>query len=397
MAAPDLTEAERRAVQQVLESSVLSIGPSVEAFEAAICERLGVRHAVAVSSGTAGLHLGVIGAGIEAGDLVLTSSFSFVSSANAILYERAVPIFVDVDPLTGNLDPQQVAQCAEALACGGDAIRPWLPPKLRDRPVSGRLRAILPIHAFGQPAQMQPILEVANRHQLAVIEDACEALGTDYQGQPAGTLGQCGVFAFYPNKQITTGEGGMMVTNSAELAALYRSLRNQGRDVMGRWLEHNRLGYNYRLDEMSAALGVVQLQRLDTLLAGRDRIVAAYTQGLAGVDWLELPQPAAGATRVSWFVYVVRIKAPVERDTVMDRLEELGIPSRPYFAPIHLQPFYRERFGYDQGDFPVTEHLGRSCMALPFSSVMTLEQVERVCQTLRSLGQKYAWRASAPV
>lgn len=385
MASPDLTAAERGAVQQVLETSVLSIGPRVEAFEAAMCKLLGVRHAVAVSSGTAGLHLGVIGAGVGEGDLVLTSPFSFVASANVILYERAVPIFVDVDPATGNLDSQQVAQCVEAFAEGGDAIRPWLPPGLRDTPISGRLRAILPVHAFGQPAPMQPILEVADRHQIAVVEDACEALGSDYRNRPAGTFGSCGVFAFYPNKQITTGEGGMIVTDSGELARLYRSLRNQGRDVMSHWLHHDRLGYNYRLGEMSAALGVVQLERFDELRSKRAGVAAKYAEGLSGIDWIEIPRPAPDSTRVNWFVYVVRVKAPANRDTVMDQLGKLGISSRPYFAPIHLQPLYRERFGYRPGNFPVTEQLGNCCLALPFSSVMSSDQIASVCDALKSL------------
>ncbi|MGQ9928044.1 MAG: DegT/DnrJ/EryC1/StrS family aminotransferase [Chloroflexaceae bacterium] len=384
MSSPDLTDAEIAAVTRVLHTPILSIGPQIKAFEQALAARVGVAHAVGVNSGTSGLHLCVIAAGVSDGDLVLTPSFSFIASANCILYERGVPVFVDVDPATGNIDPNLVAEAAADLARGGAAARRWLPPALRDHAQpQGRLKALLPVHAFGQPADMDPILAVARDHGLAVIEDACEAIGSTYKGRAAGAIGDAAVFAFYPNKQMTTGEGGMIVTNRAEWADLFRSLRNQGRDVFDAWLNHTRLGYNYRLDELSAALGLVQVQRLDELLARRAQVAHWYNQRLADLELLERPFIAPNTTAMSWFVYVVRIKAPASRDHVMRRLAEVGVPSRPYFTPIHLQPFYQSRFGYRRGDFPVTEHLGDASLALPFSGVISEDQVDYVCVQLR--------------
>jgi dTDP-4-amino-4,6-dideoxygalactose transaminase len=232
---------------------------------------------------------------------------------------------------------------------------------------------------------MDALLEIAQQHNLRVIEDACEALGAEYKGRRAGSLGDAAVFAFYPNKQITTGEGGMIVTNNEEWAQLFRSLRNQGRDVFDAWLNHTRLGYNYRLDEMSAALGLAQTGRLDELLARRAQVAAWYNERLDGMKGVERPYISATTTRMSWFVYVVRILPPAGRNEVMAGLANMGIPSRPYFTPIHLQPFYRDMFGYAPGDFPVTEYLGEVSLALPFSSVMSEEQVERVCRSLASV------------
>jgi len=232
---------------------------------------------------------------------------------------------------------------------------------------------------------MEPILDTARKYGLIVIEDACEAIGAEYCGQPAGTLGDAAVFAFYPNKQMTTGEGGMIITNRDGWAQLCRSLRNQGRDVFDAWLNHTRLGYNYRLDEMSAALGLAQLARLDDLLANRERVAGWYNERLAGLDGVETPAIAPTTTRMSWFVYTVRITHPLGRELVMQKLQEAGIPSRPYFTPIHLQPFYRKTFGYRRGDFPVTEYLGDVTLALPFSGVMTEQQVDYVCDTLQSI------------
>ncbi len=383
MSSPDILSADIEAVTSVLKTPYLSIGPQIEAFERALAAYVGTRHAIAVSSGTAGLHLCVIAAGVGEGDLVITTPFSFIASANVILYERAIPVFVDVDPATGNIDPAQVAECAHHLTRGGKAARRWLPPAFRNSDSRSRpLKAILPVHAFGQPADMDPILEVARRYNLPVIEDACEAIGAAYKGRKAGTLGDVGVFAFYPNKQITTGEGGIIVTDRQEWDALFRSLRNQGRDVFDAWLNHSRLGYNYRMDEMSAALGLAQLNRIEELLAKRARVAAWYSKRLQEVDGVTTPYIGPTTTRMSWFVYVVRVKPPARRNEVMRRLESFGIPSRPYFTPIHLQPFYRERFGYQRGDFPITERLGEVSLALPFSSVMTEEQVDFVCERL---------------
>jgi dTDP-4-amino-4,6-dideoxygalactose transaminase len=333
------------------------------------------------------LHLCVIAAGVTAGDYVITTPFSFIASANSIMFERAIPIFVDVDRRTGNIDPNLVRRAVEEIAAGGAAARQWLPPSLQDgeAPDASRLKAILPVHAFGQPADMDPILDVAAQHGLAVIEDSCEAIGAEYKGRLAGSLGDAGVFAFYPNKQMTTGEGGMIVTGRQDWDALFRSLRNQGRDVFDAWLNHTRLGYNYRLDEMSAALGLVQLQRLDELLGRREQVAQWYNQGLDGLDQIARPTILSTTTRMSWFVYVIRVRAPAQRNVVMTKLNEQGIPSRPYFTPIHSQPFYRGQFGYRQGDFPITEELGDTSLALPFSSTMTESQVGTVCESLRKV------------
>ena len=384
MSSPDLTDAEREAVLDVLASPILSFGPRLEAFERTIARYVRARHAVGVNSGTSGLHLCVIAAGVGEGDLVVTTPYSFVASANCILYERGVPVFVDVDEKTGNMDPALVAEAIDDLSRGGERAKRWLPPVLRTgayRP-EGRLKAVLPVHAFGQPADMDPILDVARRHGLAVIEDACEAIGSEYKGRKAGTLGDAAVFAFYPNKQMTTGEGGIIVTNREDWDVLFRSLRNQGRDVFDAWLNHSRLGYNYRMDEMSAALGLAQLERIEELLAKRERVARWYTERLARVDGVQTPYVAPSTTRMSWFVYVIRLALHIDRQAVMAALAEQGIPSRPYFTPIHLQPFYVERFSYHQGAFPVTEALGDTSLALPFSSIMDEAQVEYVCEQL---------------
>jgi len=383
MSSPDITAAEIAAVNEVLRTPVLSIGPRLNAFEQAAAAVAGVTHGIGVNSGTSGLHLCMIAAEVGAGDMVITTPFSFIASANCILYEQGVPVFVDVDPATGNLDPNLAAAAAADLARGGLAADRWLPPSLRGiRRPEGRLRALLPVHAFGQPADMDPLIEVARSQDLTVIEDACEAIGAAYKGRPAGSLGDAAVFAFYPNKQVTTGEGGMIVTSRESWAGLFRSLRNQGRDVFDGWLNHTRLGYNYRLDELSAALGLAQLNRLDELLEKRARVAAWYQERLAGAEFVETPRSAASTTRMSWFVYVVRVLPPARRDLVVRLLAERGVPSRPYFTPIHLQPFYRQRFGYRDGDFPVTEHLGAVSLALPFSGVMTEDQVDTVCSAL---------------
>ena len=386
MSSPDLRAVDIEAVVNVLRTPYLSIGPQIKAFEQAMASFVGTAHAIAVSSGTSGLHLAVIAAGVGEDDLVITTPFSFVASANCVLYERAIPIFVDVDPHTLNVDPAQVAAAADDLTRGGDAANRWLPPTILHSPSSThQLKAILPVDAFGQPADMDPIRQVASRHNLVVIEDACEAIGAEYKGRQAGTLGDVGVFAFYPNKQMTTGEGGMIVTDRDDWDALFRSLRNQGRDVFDAWLNHSRLGYNYRLDEMSAALGLAQLGRIEELLAKRERVAGMYDERLKQVDEVAIPYRAPTTTRTSWFVYVIRLAPQVDRTQVMGALEERGVPSRPYFTPIHLQPFYAQRFGYRRGDFPVTEAAGDTCLALPFSSVMTEEQVDYVCRALKEV------------
>ncbi|MDI6694330.1 MAG: DegT/DnrJ/EryC1/StrS family aminotransferase [Anaerolineales bacterium] len=387
MSSPDLTDAEREAVAAVLRTPNLSMGGEIQAFEEAFRRYTGARHAIGVNSGTAGLHLCVRAAGIEEGDWVLTTPFSFVASVNVLLFERAVPVFVDVDPLTGNMNPHLARQAVNDLTNGGAAARPWLPRRGFNSGTNGGLKAILPVDVFGQPADLEPILETAAHFNLKVIEDSCEALGAEYKGCPAGRLGHMGVYAFYPNKQITTGEGGVIVTDDEAAANLMRALRNQGRAPGDTWLQHTYLGYNYRLDEMSAALGRVQMQRLDEMIAKRQRVADWYQQRLAEIPGVECPQVAPTTTRVSWFVYVVRFAPELDRDQIAAELERQGIPARPYFLPIHLQPYMVERFGYQPGDFPVTEDLGRRGLALPFSSVMSEDQVDLVCMELNKIVQ----------
>jgi dTDP-4-amino-4,6-dideoxygalactose transaminase len=385
MSSPDLTEAEFNAVQEVLRSNHLSLGPKLTAFEKEFAAYVGTRHAIAVSSGTAALHLSLIATGIGDGDLVVTSPFSFVASANCALYERAIPLFVDVDPLTGNVDPALVRAAVDDIGNGGASARRWLPPALRDSASSPALKAILPVHAFGQPADMTSIMDIARRNGLRVVEDACEALGAEHRGQRVGTFGDLSCFAFYPNKQMTTGEGGMIVTDNEQHANLCSSLRNQGRDVFDAWLSHSRLGYNYRLSELSCALGLVQITRIDDMLAKRARVAAWYSERLRGIDGVRVPEVTTAATRMSWFVYVIRLDSMAGRTETMEALAARGIPSRPYFTPIHLQPFYVEKFGYRRGDFPVAESLGDTSLALPFSSVMTEDQVDCVCDALTAV------------
>ncbi|MBI3769835.1 MAG: DegT/DnrJ/EryC1/StrS family aminotransferase [Deltaproteobacteria bacterium] len=385
MSQPDITDVEVQAVIDVLRTSVLALGPRAELFERKLAARLDAPHAVAVSSGTAGLHLCMIAAGVGENDLVVTTPFSFVASANCILYERARPVFVDVDPTTLTIDPEALARTLRGLRRAGGAA-------------AGRVRAILPVHVFGQAADMDPILALGRAHGIPVIEDACEAIGAGYRGRPVGSLGEAGVFAFYPNKQITTGEGGMIVTHDGAWDTLCRSLRNQGRDVFDGWLAHTRLGYNYRLDELSAALGVAQIDRLDEILARRAQVAAWYMARLTDVEELTLPVVASWTTRMSWFVYVVRLAA-VDRDAVIAALAERGVPARAYFPPVHLQPFYRQRFGYKPGDFPIAERAGACALALPFFGTMTEAQVDTVCgalrEVLRDAATRRAMRASA--
>lgn len=381
MSSPDLTDTERQAVVDVLNTPILSMGPQVQTFEKAFTDFSGFGHAIAVNSGTAGLHLCVRAAGISQGDVVLTTPFSFVASTNVLLFENAVPVFVDVDPRSGNLDPVLLGEAAHDLTAGGERAQKWLS---RKGSASRRaLKAIMGVDVFGQSADWDPIRKVAKEFGLKVIEDSCEALGAEYKKRKVGTIGDFGVFAFYPNKQITTGEGGIIVTNDAQAADLMRALRNQGRAPGDTWLSHTYLGYNYRLDEMSAALGVAQMLRLEVLLQKRAQVAGWYGERLVQIHGIEPPFIEKFTTRMSWFVYVVRFNQLIDRDALAKRLEARGVPVRPYFIPIHLQPYMVERFGYRAGDFPVTEDLGRRGLALPFSGVMTEEQVDFVCRSIQ--------------
>jgi len=362
LARPVLGAEEERAVVDVLRSGQLSLGPRVAQFEQAFAARLGAPYASAVSSGTAGLHLALRAAGVRDGDEVITSPFSFVASANAALYERARPVFADIDPLTLNLDAQAAAA----------AITP-------------RTRALLPVHIFGYPADMPAFERVAAEHDLAIVEDACEALGARHADGPAvGARGHAAVFGFYANKQLTTGEGGMVTLGDATVKARVDSERNQGRAPDMGWLDHDRLGFNYRLSDIACAIGVAQLRRLDESLAARADVAERYRQALDGVEGLTLPCADADGDVRGWFVFVVQLPRGVDRDETVRALAAAGIQSKPYLPAIHLMSFYRERFGHREGEFPVCEDVAARSLALPFFPSLSEEQVARVCQALRA-------------
>jgi dTDP-4-amino-4,6-dideoxygalactose transaminase len=379
MSSPDITDEERKAVANVLRTPNLSMGTRILGFETAFRDYTGSKHAIGINSGTAGLHLCVRAAGIDQGDLVITTPFSFVASSNVILFERAIPVFVDVDPITGNIDPKIIAQAVNDLTSSDTDRARWLPRRGTEK--AQMLKAILPVDVFGQPADLDPIRTTAAENGLKIIEDSCEALGAEYKGRKAGTLGDYGVFAFYPNKQMTTGEGAVIVTDDNQSADLMRSLRNQGRSPGDTWLQHTYLGYNYRLDEMSSALGEVQITRLDSMIDKRSLVASWYSEKLSRIPGIEVPIINPTTTRMSWFVYVIRLDAGLDRDEIAAALGKRGIPARPYFTPIHLQPYMVSLFGYQPGDFPITEDLGKRSLAIPFSSIMTEEQVDYVCDS----------------
>jgi len=364
LSGPDITQAEIDAVTAVLRTPSLSLGPKLPEFEEAFCRRLGVRHAIACSSGTAGLHLIWHALGIGTGDEVVTTPFSFIASSNSVMFDGGKPVFVDIDADTWNIDA-----------------------KLIEAALTPRTRAILPVDVFGSIVEMDAIQRIAERHKLRVVEDSCEALGSTYRGKPAGALACAGVFGFYPNKQITTGEGGMVTTDDEQIADRVRSLRNQGRDPDVGWLQHARLGFNYRLSEMNCALGVVQMQRLDEIVARRKRVAGWYRERLSDEPRVSL-QKISDEIDACPFVMVVRLaddSSQDDRDRILDRLRERRIQCSNYFTPIHLQPFYRERFGYGEGDFPITEALSARTVALPFHNGLSEFDVQRVVEAFRAV------------
>jgi len=363
LARPVVGEREEELVLEALRSRRLALGPRLSQFEAAFARLLGVEHVSAVSSGTSGLHLAIRAAGVEAGDEVLTTPFSFVASANCLLYENAHPVFCDIDRRTLNIDPRAAAAA-----------------------VGERTSGLLPVHIFGYPADLPALERLAAERGLWIVEDACEALGARHgDGSAVGARGNPAVFGFYPNKQLTTGEGGAVVAPSAAAKERIDSERNQGRSPDMGWLDHDRLGFNYRLDDLSCALGLAQIERFDELLSGRARVAALYGEALAGVEGLELPCPDAGGDRRSWFVYVVQLPPGVDRDGAIRSLRERGVDSKPYLPAIHLMSFYRERFGHREGEFPVCEDVARRSIALPFFPELSDGQVERVVEALRAV------------
>ncbi len=359
LARPVLGAAEEAAVIEVLRSGQLSLGPRVAAFEQAFAARLGVEHASAVSSGTAGLHLALRAVGVHDGDDVVTSPFSFPASANAPLFERARPVFADIDARTLNLDPAAAAAA-----------------------VTDRTTALLPVHIFGYPADM-PAFEALG---LPIVEDACEALGAVHaDGTPVGGRGHLAAFGFYPNKQMTTGEGGMVASADAGHKARIDSERNQGRAADMGWMDFDRLGFNYRLSDIACAIGLVQLERLDAMLAARADAAALYREALAGIEGLDLPCEDSGGDRRGWFVFVVQLPRGTDRDATIGALRERGVQSKPYLPAIHLMTFYRETYGHREGEFPVCEDVAARSVALPFFPGLSEGQIERVAQALREV------------
>jgi perosamine synthetase len=360
LSAPWIDERDEELVLDVLRSGWLSLGPTGPRFEALFADAVGAPHCAAVSSGTSGLHLCMRLAGVGPGDEVITSPYSFVASANCAIYEGATPVFADIDPLTFNLDPAAV----EA------AITP-------------KTKAIVAVDIFGYPCELDPLLDLCERYGLAMIEDACEALGAQYKGKTLGSHGHPAVWAFYPNKQMTTGEGGAVTTASAEEHELLVSLRNQGRLETSSWLQHGRLGYNYRLDDISAALGIGQLEKLDRILAARHAVADVYADVLAGLD-VELPLADDEDHVRSWFVYVVKLPSGADRDGVMARLADAGVATAPYLPSIHLQSYMRELYGFSEGMLPVSEDCSARTMALPFHARLERADQERVADALRA-------------
>jgi perosamine synthetase len=359
---PDITAAEIEAVVEVLQTPTLSIGLKIEEFERSCAKIAGRRHGIGVSSGTAGLHVMMIAAGIGPGDEVITTPFSFVASANCILYVGARPVFADIDPQTLNMDPDKAAA----------AITP-------------KTKAIVAVEAFGNPRGMIELEQVAQKNELILVEDACEGFGGQFSNRRIGSFGRAAVFGFYPNKQITTGEGGMVVTDDDNFAAVCQSLRNQGREGMN-WLAHARLGYNYRLSEINAALGIAQISRLEEILENRRRVAHRYMNRLMTNRYLILPT-LHDDTHMSWFVFVVRLSdlfEPGDRDQVIRDLRTAGVGCSNYFPPIHLQPYMQQLLGMKEGDMPFCEYVAARTLALPFFTRMTERQVERVCEVLEA-------------
>ena len=361
---PDITEKEIQAVCDVLRTPNIALGPKVEEFERSFAKYIGTRRAVAVNSGTSGLFLCLSALEIGPGDEVITTPFTFISSTTSIMAVGARPVFVDIDPVSLNIDP--------------DRIEPAITEKTK---------AILPVEIFGNPAGFDKVREIAERNNLPIVEDSCEALGSELNGKKAGTFGTMSVFGFYPNKQITTGEGGMVLTDDDDLAEMCLSLRNQGRGSGAGWLAHERLGYNFRLSDLNCALGIVQLSRIDEIKAKRRRVATWYLEKLADDCRLVLPGERDGCD-MSWFVFVVRLAEEFtqdDRDRILQQLAAHNIQAGNYFPPVHSQRFIADQYGYNKGDFPITESASRRTIALPFYNNLPERQVETVCETLKEL------------
>lgn len=365
---PDITEKETRAVLEVLKTPHLSLGENYLEFEEITAKFAGVKYAVTVNSGTSGLHLIIRALGIGEGDEVITTPFSFIASANCILFEKAKPVFVDINEKTFNIDVTKI-----------------------EEKITEKTKAILAVDVFSQPADWDELKRIAKKHNLYLIEDSAEALGSEYKGKKCGSFGDAAIFAYYPNKQITTGEGGMVLTNNKKIFEACRSMANQGRKVKnGKWLEHMMLGYNYRLDEMSCALGVVQMKRINEILKKRKKVAELYNKKLKGVEGLEIPYIAKG-NNLSWFVYVVKLAenfSGKKRDKIIKEMAAKGMQCSNYFQTIHLQPFYRNTFASKEGDFPVAEDISKRTIALPFFNDLSEKDIDFVVENLKSTVKK---------
>ena len=362
---PWITEEDIKAVEEVLRTPYLSLGPKLTEFESMLAGVANRKYAVAVNSGTSALHLIIRSLGIKDGDEVITTPFSFIASSNCILFERAKPVFVDIDPKTYNINPNLI-----------------------EERITEKTKAILAVDVFGQPADWDKLTEIAKRYNLYLIEDSAEAIGSEYKGHPAGSFGIASVFAFYPNKQITTCEGGVLLTDDENIYKLSRSMRNQGRGEDESWLYHTRLGYNYRISDINCALGISQLKRLDKIIEMRDNVAKIYTQKLSEIDEIITPYVHPDTTKMSWFVYVIRLGdrfGNVHRDEIIKELGNRQIQTRNYFEAIHLEPFYVEQFGYKKGDFPVTEFVSERTIALPFYTTISEEEIDYVVKNLKEV------------
>jgi len=375
---PDISDREIKSVLEVLRTPYLSMGPKLVEFEEKFANYLGIKHAIAVNSGTSGLHLSIRCLQIGEGDAVFTTPFSFVASANCILFERATPIFVDIEENTFNIDHSKIMDYINRNCYSSSG-------NLFDRKTDKKVKAILPVHVFGQPCEMAEIKKIADKYKLYIIEDACEAIGAEINGQKVGTLGNIGVFAFYPNKQMTTGEGGMIVTNDDSIAETCKCLRNQGRGNNGAWLAHEQLGFNYRICDINCALGIAQLSRIEEMLEKRSRVAELYNEKLNGI--IEKQKTRLNVKK-SWFVYIVCLPSHYtkkDRDNILYQLSENNIGCNNYFPPIHLQPFYQQEFGYEKGDFPITESVSERTIALPFHNNLTAPEIDSVVGCLINL------------
>ena len=356
---PDIDNKDIQSVIEVLKTPYLSIGPKLTEFENRIADYVGREFAIGVNSGTSALHLILKSLGIGEGDEVITTPFSFIASANCILFERAKPVFVDIEEETLNINPELIEEA-----------------------ITEKTKGILPVDVFGHPCAWDEIMDIAQKNELYVIEDSCEALGAEYKGKKCGSFGVAAAFGFYPNKQITTGEGGMIVTDDEVLANLCRSMRNQGRGEDMSWLNHERLGYNFRMDEMSAALGLSQLEKIEQILEKRSEVAHQYMIRLREIDDVTV-QLIRKDVVMSWFVFVIRLNEGIDRDGVLKYLKENGVSSKPYFPPIHLQPFYIKQYGYKLGDYPVTERISNQCIALPFYNSLSNNEIDIIVDVLK--------------